>query len=95
MTDRYTENGETLPEPPWDVAQASGSKMRVEDLRPSMNPVFAGHAREGASDVLPRGLDASEINRFQDRCNSLSSNGCEGKSAATPLDILAMVRIGP
>lgn len=39
------------------------------------------------------GLDASEVNRFQDRSNSLSSNSYEGKIAATPLDILPMVRI--
>lgn len=59
-----------------------------------MNPVFAGHVREATSDVLLRGLDASEANRFQDRSNSLSSNGCEGKIAATPLEILPTVRIG-
>lgn len=47
-----------------------------------MNPVFAGHVHEGASDVLLRGRDASEVNRFQDRSNSVSSNGCEGKVAA-------------
>lgn len=60
-----------------------------------MTPVFAGHVRAGASDVLLRGLDASEVDRFQDRSNSLSSNGCEGKIAATPLQILPTVRIGP
>lgn len=41
------------------------------------------------------GLDASEANRFQDGSNSLSSNGCEGTIAATPLEILPTVRIGP
>lgn len=60
-----------------------------------MNPVFAGHVRVGASDVLLRGPDASEVNRFQDTSNSLSSNGCEGKIAVTPLEILPTVRIGP
>lgn len=59
-----------------------------------MTPVFAGHVREGASDVLLRGLDASEVNRFQDRSNSLCSNGSQGKIAATPLEILPTVRIG-
>lgn len=47
-----------------------------------MTPVFAGHVREGASDVLLRGRGASEVNRFQDRSNSLSSNGRERKIAA-------------
>lgn len=95
MTDRYIQNGETLSESPWDFAQASGSKMRGKDLRPSMNPVFAGHAREG----VPMSCCAvwmrarSIASRIE--ANSLSSNGCEGKIAATPLEILPMVRIGP
>lgn len=93
MMDQYIQNGETLSEPSWDFAPASGSKLRGKNLRPSMTPVFAGLVREGASDVLPRGLDASEVNRFQDRRNSLSSNGCEGTIAATPLEILPMVRM--
>lgn len=59
-----------------------------------MNPVFAGHVREGASDVVRRGLDASEATRFEDRSNGLSSSGCEGTIATTPVEILPIVATG-
>lgn len=59
-----------------------------------MTPVFAGHVRERASDVLLSGLNASEVKRFQDRRNGLSSSGCEGTIATTPVEILPIVRIG-
>lgn len=59
-----------------------------------MKPVFAGHVREGASDVVRRDLDASEATRFEDRSNDLSSSGCEGTIATTPVEILPIVATG-
>lgn len=59
-----------------------------------MNPVFAGQVREGASDAVLSGLDASEVKRFPNRSNGLSSSGCEGNTATTPVEIFPMVPIG-
>lgn len=50
-----------------------------------MNPVFAGQVREGASDAVLSGLDASEVKRFPNRSNGLSSSGCEENTATTPV----------
>ncbi|WBL77804.1 hypothetical protein I3J27_33145 [Bradyrhizobium xenonodulans] len=58
-----------------------------------MNTVLAGHVRAGASNVSLNGLDASEVKPPQDGSNGLTSSSCEGKIAATIVDIVSTVRL--
>ncbi|WP_426411851.1 hypothetical protein [Bradyrhizobium ganzhouense] len=58
-----------------------------------MNTLLAGHVRAGASDVLLSGLDASEVKPLQNGSNDLTSSGCEGKIAATIVEIVSTVRL--
>ncbi|MFB6452934.1 hypothetical protein [Bradyrhizobium tunisiense] len=58
-----------------------------------MNTVLAGQVRAEASDVSLNGLDASEVKPLQDGSNVLTSSGCEGKIAATIVEIVSTVRL--
>ncbi|MHB0773096.1 hypothetical protein ACYCVF_31200 [Bradyrhizobium sp. 1.29L] len=58
-----------------------------------MNTALTGHVRAGTSDVLLNGLDASEVKPVQDGSNDLASSGCEGKIAATLIEIVSAVRL--
>lgn len=67
--------------------------MRGKDRRAIMNTVLPGHVRAWASDVSLNSLDASEVKSLQDGSNGLTSSGCEGKIAATLVEILPTVRL--